>query len=429
MTAETDDDTTPKDDGETGGSGSDGGSKPASQAKDDGQDGNGDKGSGDDKKDDKDKDKDKDGEDDDKPKSKWPWIIAGIVVTLFVAVILVIVLVPHENVTTEDAYVTVHYAMVAPRVAGQIAELPVQDNQRVRAGQLLAALDPRDYRTQLQQAEANRQASRARVLQADAQIARQPSMIRQAEAQVMTAQARLALARADQRRYAALAETGAGTFQQHQQADAQLREAQANLAQGQAEVSSQRHQLDSLVADRAAAVAQVRRDDAAIAQAKLNLDYTRIYAPISGTVAQKTVQVGNQVATGAPLLMLVPLETAFVIANYRELELRHMRPGQAATVHIDAYDIDLAGYVESLPPASGATFSPIPPNNATGNFTKIVQRLPVKIAVRPNQRLARLLRAGLSVVVTVDTNLADVVGEARCDRARDANCNGRIDQP
>jgi membrane fusion protein (multidrug efflux system) len=381
------------------------------------------------KNDDKNK---KDDEEDDKPKAKWPWIVAGIVVVLFVAVILVIVLVPHENVTTEDAYVTVHYTMVAPRVAGQIASLPVDDNQPVRAGQLLAALDPRDYQTQLQQAQANREASRARVLQADAQVARQPSLIRQAAAQVASAEARLALANADQRRYADLAQTGAGTFQQHQQADAQLREAQASLAQAQAELSSQRHQLDALIADRTAAVAQVGRDDAAVAQAQLNLSYTRLVAPISGTVAQKTVQVGNQVAPGAPIVMLVPLHAAFVVANYRELELRHMRPGQAANIHIDAYDIDLAGYVESLPPASGATFSPIPPNNATGNFTKIVQRLPVKIAVRPNQPLARLLRAGLSVVVTVDTNLDDVVGAARCgagdDRLRNAGCDGRVDQ-
>ena len=411
--------------------------KNAKESRDSRDDSSSDGGSGgsggktDDSKDDKDGD-DKDGgedekeKDDDKPKSKWPWIVAGLVVAAFVAVILIIVLVPHANVKTEDAYVTVHYTMVAPRVSGQIDTLPVRDNQAVQAGQLLATLDPRDYRTQVQQAEANREASRARVLQADAQIDRQPSMIRQAVAQVASADARLALARADQRRFAALAVTGAGTFQQHQQADAQLREAQAALAQAQAELSSQRHQLDSLAADRAAAVAQVGRDDAAVAQARLTLGYTRIVAPIAGTVAQKTVQVGNQVASGTPILMLVPLETAFVIANYRELELRHMRPGQAATIHVDAYDVDLAGYVESLPPASGATFSPIPPNNATGNFTKIVQRLPVKIAVRPNQPLARLLRAGLSVVVTVDTNLDNVVDANRCDPARNIGCDGRV---
>lgn len=415
MTAASDDDTRKHDD-ESGEAQDNHDTDDADTKQDSGDDKDGDGKDGDDKNGD-----DKDG--DDKPKSKWPWIVAGLILVAFVTVILVIVLVPHENVKTEDAYVTVHYAMVAPRVSGQIDTLPVRDNQLVRAGQLLATLDPRDYRTRVQQAEANREASRARVLQATAQIDRQPSVIRQATAQVASAEARLALARADQQRFAALAATGAGTFQQHQQADTQLREAQASLMQAQAELSSQRHQLDSLIADRAAAVAQVGRDDAAVAQARLTLGYTRIYAPISGTVAQKTVQVGNQIETGTPILMVVPLETAFVIANYRELELRHMRPGQAATIHVDAYDVDLAGYVESLPPASGATFSPIPPNNATGNFTKIVQRLPVKIAVRPNQPLARLLRAGLSVVVTVDTNLDEVVDATRCDRDRNIGCD------
>lgn len=350
---------------------------------------------------------------DDKPTARWPWYLAGAVVLVFVAVILLIVLLPHRRVTTDDAYVTAHYAMIAPRVAGQIASVAVNDNAPVRAGALIATIDPRDYHTALQQAEANRATDLARVAQAQAQVARQPSQIRQADAQVVSARARLALAEADQQRYTHLAESGAGTFQQHQQADATLRQAQATLAQAEAERSSQQHLRDGLIADRQAAEAQVGRDDAAVAQAKLNLSYTRITAPITGTVAQKTVQVGNQVAPGAPLLMVVPLHDVFIVANYRELDLRHMRPGQPAAIHLDAYDVDLAGHVQSLPPASGATFSPIPPNNATGNFTKIVQRLPVKIAVNPNQPLARLLRGGLSVEVTVDTALDDVVGRQR----------------
>lgn len=349
------------------------------------------------------------------PSARWPWFVAGAVVLVFVVAVLLILLLPHRRVTTEDAYVTAHYAMVAPRVAGQIDSVRVNDNQPVRAGALLATIDPRDLQTTLQQAEANRASDVARVAQAQAQVARQPSQIRQADAQVSSAQARLALAEADQRRYSHLADSGAGTFQQHQQADATLRQAQATLAQAEAERSSQNHLLDGLIADRQAAAAQVGRDNAAVAQARLNLGYTRIVAPIDGTIAQKTVQVGNQVAPGAPLLMVVPLHDVFVIANYRELELRHMRPGQPVAIHLDAYDIDLAGHVQSLPPASGATFSPIPPNNATGNFTKIVQRLPVKIVVDPGQPLARLLRGGMSVEVTVDTNLDDVVGAQRRD--------------
>ena len=373
-------------------------------------------------KDDQKPDDDQAPDDDRKPHAKWPWILAGVVTIVFVATILILILVPHANVRTEDAYVTAHYANVAPRVAGQIDSVRVDDNQPVRAGQLLATIDPRDLQTALDQALAARAADVARVHQADAQIERQPALIRQAEAQVQSALAKLTLAQADQRRFANLAETGAGTVQQHQQADAALRETQATLAQAQAERSSQRHQLDALTADREAAVAQVGRDDAVGAQAKLNLSYTRLVAPIDGTIAQKTVQVGNQVATGVPVMVVVPLNAVYIMADYRELDLRHMRPGQAAHIHVDAYNIDLAGHVDSLPAASGATFSPIPPNNATGNFTKIVQRLPVKIVVDAGQPLARLLRAGMSVEVVVDTQLDNVVDQQ-------ANSSGRVTAP
>ena len=362
------------------------------------------------------------GDGEEKPRPRWPLVVAGLIAVAFVAVVLILVLMPHRDAKTEDAYVTAHYANVAPRVAGQVDRVLVDDNQPVRAGTLLATLDPRDYATSLAQAEAARASDLARVDQATAIVARQPSAIRQAQAQVTTALARLALARADQRRYANLAADGAGTFQQHQQADAQLREAQAGLAQAEAELESQRRQLDALVADREAAVAQVGRDAAAVRPAPLHLGYTRIVAPLEGTIAEKTVQVGNQVAPGAPLMLVVPLGDVYIMADYRELELRHMRPGQPALIHIDSYDIDLRGHVASVAPASGATFSPIPPNNATGNFTKIVQRLPVKVTIDPGQRLARLLRAGMSAEVTVDTGLADVVDAQR-------RTNGRITAP
>ena len=348
-----------------------------------------------------------------KPKARWPWIVASAVVAVFVIVVLLLILLPHARVKTDDAYVTGHYAMVAPRVGGQIASVRVDDNQPVRAGTLLATIDDSQLRAALDQSEANLAAGLAMVDQARAQVARQPSQIRQARAQVVGSSAQLALGRADAARFADLAQTGAGTFQQHQQADATLRQDEASLTTAEANLSARGHELDALLANLEAAKARVAQDRAAVRQAKLNLGYTRIVAPIEGTVAQRTVQVGNFVAPGAPLLMLVPLRNVYVMANYRELDLRHMRPGQPATIHVDAYAIDLAGTVASLPPASGATFSPIPPSNATGNFTKIVQRLPVKIVVSPGQPLARLLRAGLSVEVTVDTGLEDVVGLQR----------------
>ena len=355
----------------------------------------------------------KDGGKPEKPKARWPWIVAGLVVAVFVVVVLLVILLPHQDVKTDDAYVTGHYAMVAPRVGGQIATVNVDDNQPVRAGELLATIDDRDLRTALDQAEANLAADRARVAQADAQVARQPSQIRQARAQVASSDAQLGLSDADAARYADLARTGAGTYQQHQQADTNVVQQRAGLEQARAGLDAQRHTLDALVADRSAAQARVRQDLAALSQAKLNLGYARIVAPIEGTVSERSVQVGNFVAPGAPLLMLVPLRDVYVMANYRELELRHMRPGQYARIHVDAYDVDLRGHVASLPAASAATFSPLPPSNATGNFTKIVQRLPVEIVVDRDQPLARLLRAGMSVEVVVDTNLDDVVGAQR----------------
>lgn len=376
----------------------------------------------------KDQDKGKDGDKPKKPRPLWPWFLAGAVVLVFVVVLLLIILLPHRDQKTDDAYVTAHYAMVAPRVGGQIASVTVDDNQMVRAGQLLATIDDRDIRSALAQAEANLQSDRARVDQASALVARQPSQISQASAQVLAARARLALAQADQRRYANLAHTGAGTFQAHQQADAQLQQAEAGLAQAEAELSAQRHQLDALRADRAAAQARVAQDAAARHQAQLNLSYTRILAPINGQVGEKTVQAGNFVSPGAPLMMVVPLDHLYIMANYRELALRHMRPGQPVKIHVDAYDIVLAGYVASLPPATGATFSPIPPNNATGNFTKIAQRLPVKIVVAPNQPVARLLRAGMSVETTVDTGLENIVG-MQANSAGRVTSDQRVAQP
>ncbi|WP_408734881.1 efflux RND transporter periplasmic adaptor subunit [Asaia platycodi] len=152
-------------------------------------------------------------------------------------------------------------------------------------------------------------------------------------------------------------------------------------------------------------------DRAIIRQDELNLSYTEIRAPFDGMVGEKTVQSGNYVAPGAALMAVVPMDQLWIMANYREIALRHMRPGQHARIHVDAYDMDLDGIVDSIPPASGAAFAPIAPENATGNFTKIVQRLPVKIIVAPNQPLAKLLRMGFSVETSVDTHLENVVDE------------------
>jgi membrane fusion protein, multidrug efflux system len=343
--------------------------------------------------------------------ARWPWVVAGLVLVVFVAVVLVRIFAPKPDAWTDDAYVTVHYVTVAPRVPGQVETVQVNDNQLVKTGQILVTLDPRDYQASLAMAQATLERDQALLDDASATVARQPALILEQAAAVDAARARLDFARINKKRYENLAATGAGTAQQHQEADSTLAQDDASLQGTAAALEAARRQMDILRAQVLSAQATVASDKARLEQAKLNLSYTRIVAPLDGMVGEKTVQVGNYVSAGAVMLTAVPLEQMYIQANYRELDLRHVRSGQHVTIHVDAYDIDLDGIVDSVPPASGAVFSPIPPNNATGNFTKIVQRLPVKIVLSPNQELAKLLRVGFSVETTIHTGLENVVGE------------------
>ena len=343
----------------------------------------------------------------------WPFVVAAVIVIGFVSVVLVSLFAPHSVVGTDDARVALHFATVAPRVSGQVVEVAVNDNQPVRGGELLVRLDDRDYLTAVARAEATLQRDQAQVGDATAQVRRQPALIAQAQSTVPSAQARLELAQQNARRYRNLAATGAGTQQDRQQAEATLKQAQSDLTGAQAQVVAAQQQLAILKADHDAAEATVREDRSQLAQARLNLSYTRITAPLDGLVGQRTVQVGDYIAPGGALMTVMPLDAAYIEANYREVALRHVRPGQHVRIYLDAYDVDLDGVVDSLAPATGATFAAVAPENATGNFTKIVQRLTVKIDVLPHQPLARLLRVGLSVETYIDTHLADVVAAER----------------
>ena len=347
------------------------------------------------------------------PLPRWPFVLVGLVVAIFAAAVLYIIFQPHPDIRTTDAYVTVHYATIAPRVSGQIATVPVDDNDIVHAGQVLATLDPRDSEATLASAEAAVARDRSQFDEISANVSRQPSIIEEQQAAVASARASLAFAQADSRRYGNLATTGAGTMREHQQADSTLQQRQASLDSAEASLDAARRQLDVLKAQRSAAEAAVKADEAQLEQARLNLSYTQIRAPIDGMVGERSVQVGNYVSPGTTLMTVVPLDQVYLEANYREVALLHVRSGQPVTIHVDAYNIDLKGTVDSVPPASGAAFAPIAPNNATGNFTKIVQRLPVKIVVTPGQPLAKLLRMGLSVETTIHTGLEDVVDEQR----------------
>jgi membrane fusion protein, multidrug efflux system len=347
------------------------------------------------------------------PLPRWPFVLVGLVVAIFAAVVLYIIFRPRPDVWTDDAYVMVHYATIAPRISGQVATVPVDDNDVVKTGQVLATLDPRDNETALASTEATVARDRSQLDEISTTVSRQPSIIEEQQAAVAAARAKLTFAQDNARRYGNLAATGAGTMQEHQQADTTLQQAQASLDSADASLDAARRQLDVLKAQTSAAQAAVRADEAQLGQARLNLSYTQILAPIDGMVGERSVQVGNYVSPGATLMTVVPLDQVYIEANYREVHLLHVRSGQPVTVHLDAYNIDLKGSVDSVPPASGAAFAPIAPNNATGNFTKIVQRLPVKIVVTPGQPLAKLLRVGLSVETTIHTGLEDVVDEQR----------------
>ncbi|SHG15033.1 HlyD family secretion protein [Bradyrhizobium erythrophlei] len=347
------------------------------------------------------------------PLPRWPLVLVGLVVAIFAAVVLYTIFGPRPDVWTDDAYVTVHYATIAPRISGQVAAVPVDDNYIVKTGQVLATLDPRDNETAVASAEAAVARDRSHLDEISATVSRQPSIIEEQQAAVVSARARLAFAQDNARRYGNLAATGAGTTQEHQQADSTLQQGQASLDGAEASLEAARRQLDVLEAQRSAVEATVKADEAQLEQAKLNLSYTQIRAPVDGMVGERSVQVGNYVSPGTTLMTVVPLDQVYIEANYREVDLLHIRSGQPVTIHVDAYRIDLRGTVDSVAPASGVSFAPIAPNNATGNFTKIVQRLPVKIVVASGQPLAKLLRVGLSVETTIHTGLEDVVDEQR----------------
>jgi membrane fusion protein, multidrug efflux system len=342
-----------------------------------------------------------------------PWAVATTVVLGFMAIVLWRIYAPSPDVWTDDAYVRVHHATIAPRVPGQVRSVRVDDDDRVKAGQILAELDDHDFQVALEQAQAQVAAAHASIENIDSQLDVQQAQIAANQAQVDQAQAALVFAQQQAARYEHLEQTGYGSVQNAQQYTSQLHQQQAALASAQATLKLAQRQVEALKAQRNSAVASLARAEAQRDQAKLNLSYTKIRAPVDGMIAQRSVQVGNYVGVGAALMAVVPLSEIYIEANYREVQLGHVRAGQRARVHVDAYNIDLEGKVVDVPAASGTTFATLQPDNATGNFTKIVQRLPLKIVLAPNQPAVRLLRVGLSVEATIETKLANVVVASR----------------
>ncbi|WP_338762634.1 HlyD family secretion protein [Massilia sp. METH4] len=304
--------------------------------------------------------------------------------------------------STDDAYVTADFTLVAPQVAGKVVDVLVEDHQAVRKGQLLARIDDRDFVAAVDMARADLAKAEADLVRARAAIAQQGSTIRRAAAAIDAGAATLKYAKANAQRYRDLASDGSASVQDRQQAESQTDAAAANHAADVAALAAAKQELAVLGAQVEQADAQVARARAALAAAELNLSYTRIEAPIDGVVGQRAVRVGAYAQVGAALLAIVPLQQAYIEANFRETQLAHVRAGQRVTIAVDMLPgTTLTGHVASLAPASSVSFSPIAPDNATGNFTKVVQRLPVKIVIDPGQRAAQLLKVGMSVTPTV----------------------------
>ena len=312
--------------------------------------------------------------------------------------------------STDDAYVKADSTIVSPKVSGYIAEVLVGDNQPVIAGQLLARIDDRDFKTALDQAHADVAAAEAAVRNLDAQIALQQPVIEQETADIAAAEANLQFAREEQSRYDGLMKSGSGTVQRAQQTDAALHEKVAQLQHGKSGLLAAQKKVDVLTSDRAKAVAQLDHARAVAQQMALNLSYTRITAPVDGTVGARSLRVGQFVQAGTQLMAVVPLDAVYVIANFKETQLTHVRDGQPVELYIDSFHgTRLRGHVDSLSPASGLEFALLPPDNATGNFTKIVQRVPVKITL-DDRSLTGLLRPGMSAEPTINTK-ATVLAE------------------
>jgi membrane fusion protein, multidrug efflux system len=302
--------------------------------------------------------------------------------------------------STDDAFIAARQSALAPKVSGYITAVPVTDNQHVAAGDVIAHLDDRDYRVALAQAEAQVAAANASIQNVDAQLDVQQAQIASNQAQVDQTQAALVFAQQQADRYEHLEQTGYGTVQNSEQYTSQLHQQQAALLSAKATLNLAQRQVESLKAQRKSAVANLAQAEAQRDQAKLNLSYTTVTAAQPGRVVNLTAAVGQFAQAGTNLTMFVPDEI-WVTANFKEIQLDKMRPGEKVTLGIDAYPgRAIQGHVESVQPGSGTAFSLLPAQNATGNYVKIVQRVPVKI-VMDNPPTDVALGPGMSVVPTV----------------------------
>jgi membrane fusion protein, multidrug efflux system len=330
------------------------------------------------------------------------------------------VLVGRFYISTDDAYVRANNTMLGARVSGHIAAILPRDNAVVHAGEVIFRIDDGDYRIAVDAARTRIATQQATIDRISRQVTAQQSAVEQAQANLLSAEAGLKRAGLDYDRQQTLNAKGFASHATYEQSEAARDQGEAAVKAAHAAYDAARDNVEVTKAQQAEAKAQLAELQTSLAKAERDLDFTYVRAPVEGTFSNRLVNVGDFVTLGQRLGNVVPLDDVFIDANYKETQLKRIRPGQPAAISVDAYGHrKFAGIVESISPAAGSVFTLLPPDNATGNFTKIVQRLPVRIRVPKEVARQNLLRAGMSVYATVDTNKG----------ADDADSDADLDSP
>jgi membrane fusion protein, multidrug efflux system len=306
---------------------------------------------------------------------------------------------------TDDAYVRGDITPLSAQVEGYVRRVPADDFQRVKRGELLVEIEDDDYRARVAQAEADLLGAEAAIENLKARKEGQHALVAEAQDAITATRADVERTRLEAERQRTLLATTFGTRQRVEQADADAERFAATLARNKAELDAQRRQLAVLDTQELQLRADAKAKQAALDLAKINLGYTRITAPVAGMVSERDVRAGQYVHAGTQVITVVPLDNVWALANYKETQLTHVAIGQRAEIRVDTFPgVVVNARVDSISPASGAQFSLLPPDNATGNFTKVVQRIPVKLRIAPDNPLAGSLRPGMSVIATILTD-------------------------
>ncbi|MXN18924.1 HlyD family efflux transporter periplasmic adaptor subunit [Pseudooceanicola sp. GBMRC 2024] len=310
--------------------------------------------------------------------------------------------------STDDAYIQADQVEVSPKVTGYVDQVLVQDNADVKAGDVLVKIDASDYQAALEQAQAQKTSAEADLVRSQAEHDRSETMVDQAEAQVESAQSKADFAQSQVDRYAPLVKTGAATAEQMAQMTSTRDESAAQVKVAQTQLASSKAAVATAEAAIGQAKAGVVQAEAQLRRAQLDIDHTTVRAAIDGKIGDRSVQKGQLVQNGTQLMTIVPMTDLYLAANFKETQLADMKVGQDVTLEVDALPgQELHGKIESFSPGTGARFALLGSQNATGNFTKIVQRVPVRISIKTSPEVMARLIPGMSVTATVDTRTGD----------------------